>query len=337
MPEISVVMIFLNPGKFFREAIESVQAQTFTDWELLLVDDGSTDGSTALAQQFANAHPERIYYLSHPEHEHRGMSASRNLGLAHARGRFLALLDSDDVWHPDYLSAQFDVLAKWPTAAASFANTRIWFSWAGDLAESQPDRNRHSGPIKDELVEPGFLIPMWLREQESTPATCSILMRTDAARKHKFDESFESMFEDQVFVYKVALSESVFVASYTLSYYRQHSGSTCHIKQLNGAYHPCMPNRAELNFLNWLKNYLVQEHIQIGAIDDAVQFRLKQYNGRPSELFQHIWKLVKRCDWRRLRWHKVAKNGRRIASLLWTAQRGKAKGGKAEHVRAGTR
>ncbi len=330
-------MIFLNPGEFFREAIESVKAQTFTDWELLLVDDGSTDGSTALAQQLADEHPGQIYYLSHPDHKNRGMSASRNLGLAHARGRFLALLDSDDVWHPDYLSAQFDLLEKWPAAAASFANTRIWFSWAGDLAQSQPDRNRHSDLVKDELIAPGFLVPIWLRGQEPTPATCSIFMRTDVARKHKFDDSFESMFEDQVFAYKVALNENVFVASHTLSYYRQHGGSTCYLEQLNGAYDPCMPNKSELNFLHWLKNYLLREHIEIREIDDAVQLRLKQYNGRPSELFQHIWKLAKRCDWRKLRWHKVVKNARRIASLISTVQRGKAEAGKVEHVRAGTR
>ena len=84
-PEISCLTIFLNPGRFFETALESVLAQSFSDWELLLVDDGSTDGSTEIAKEYAARYPERIRYLEHPEHANRGMSASRNLGIRHTR------------------------------------------------------------------------------------------------------------------------------------------------------------------------------------------------------------------------------------------------------------
>ena len=65
-------------------------------WQLLLVDDGSTDDSTAIALRYADAHPERIRYLAHPDRENRGASASRNLGARHARGEYLAYLDAAD-------------------------------------------------------------------------------------------------------------------------------------------------------------------------------------------------------------------------------------------------
>src|SRR5579884_627502 len=94
-PRVSAVIIFWNAERFLAEAVESVFAQTFDDWELLLVDDGSTDGSTAMAQEYANRNPDRAHYLEHEHHANRGRSASRNLGIRHAAGDYVAFLDAD--------------------------------------------------------------------------------------------------------------------------------------------------------------------------------------------------------------------------------------------------
>ncbi len=99
-PSVSVIIIFLNAERFFEEAIASVFAQTYDRWELLLVDDGSTDASTAIARRYARRYPDRVRYLEHPDHSNRGASSSRNLGVQHARGAYIAFLDSDDVWLP---------------------------------------------------------------------------------------------------------------------------------------------------------------------------------------------------------------------------------------------
>src|SRR5713226_10047705 len=93
---VSVIMIFLDEEKFIREAIESVFPQTYDNWELLLVDDGSTAGSTDIARRYAEQHPGKVRYLDHEGHRNRGMSASRNLGIRHARGDYIAFLDADD-------------------------------------------------------------------------------------------------------------------------------------------------------------------------------------------------------------------------------------------------
>src|SRR5215208_465500 len=97
-PRVSAIVIFLNAGPFFEEAIESILVQDYDDWELLLVDDGSTDGSTEIARRYADGDPSRIRYLTHPGGENRGMSASRNLGVRQARGEYVAFLDADDTW-----------------------------------------------------------------------------------------------------------------------------------------------------------------------------------------------------------------------------------------------
>ena len=81
---VSVVVIFLNAEKFIREAIESVFAQTHYDWELMLVDDGSTDRSSIIAPEFARKYPDRVRYLEHDNHKNRGASASRNLRMSEA-------------------------------------------------------------------------------------------------------------------------------------------------------------------------------------------------------------------------------------------------------------
>ena len=81
-PLVSVVMPFLDGIRFLPEAIDSVVTQTYPEWELLLVDDGSTDGSSALARDYARGRPDRIRYLEHAGHANRGKSTSRNLGIA---------------------------------------------------------------------------------------------------------------------------------------------------------------------------------------------------------------------------------------------------------------
>ena len=76
-PLVSIIIIFLDMHLFIREAIESVLAQDFTKYELILVDDGSTDGSSELARGYSGSFPGKIFYLEHEAHANEGMSASR--------------------------------------------------------------------------------------------------------------------------------------------------------------------------------------------------------------------------------------------------------------------
>src|ERR1051325_5362212 len=99
-PLVSVIVPFLNGAKFIREAIESVFSQTYQNWELILVDDGSTDSSSGIARQYAELHPGRVRYLEHEGHQNRGQAPARNLGIRHAAGEFFAFLDCDDIWLP---------------------------------------------------------------------------------------------------------------------------------------------------------------------------------------------------------------------------------------------
>jgi glycosyltransferase involved in cell wall biosynthesis len=156
-PLVSCIIIFLNEAKYLGEAIESVLAQSYPHWELWLVDDGSTDGSTAIAQSYARNHPARVYYLAHENHANRGKNASRNFGVAHARGKYIALLDGDDVWLPQKLTEQVALLEAHPTAGLLYGRTLIWSDWTGRAEDAQRDRFVDLGVAPNTLIQPPAL------------------------------------------------------------------------------------------------------------------------------------------------------------------------------------
>lgn len=103
LPLVSVVMPAYNAEKYIEQAILSVVAQTVPDWELLVLDDGSGDATCAIVERLA-ARDERITLLKNEENL--GVAKTRNRGIALCRGRYIAFLDSDDVWHADKLEKQ---------------------------------------------------------------------------------------------------------------------------------------------------------------------------------------------------------------------------------------
>jgi glycosyltransferase involved in cell wall biosynthesis len=105
---ISVVIPLYNKERKIANTISTVFAQTYTDYEIVIVDDGSTDSS---AEIVAAMHDERIRLI---RQENAGVSAARNRGIAEARGEFIALLDADDEWKPDYLATQMQLVIDYP-------------------------------------------------------------------------------------------------------------------------------------------------------------------------------------------------------------------------------
>lgn len=101
MELVSIIMPTYNCARFIRESIDSVLAQTYTNWELIIVDDSSTDNT---AEMVANFNDPRIHYLRNEQNE--GAALTRNKALRAAKGRYIAFLDSDDLWHPDKLERQ---------------------------------------------------------------------------------------------------------------------------------------------------------------------------------------------------------------------------------------
>lgn len=99
---ISIIIPTYNRAERLKDAIESVRTQTYVNWELIIVDDGSTDNTEGVVRSFDDR---RIYYI---KQDNRGVSAARNTGISKARGKLIAFLDSDDRWSPSKLEVQKD-------------------------------------------------------------------------------------------------------------------------------------------------------------------------------------------------------------------------------------
>ena len=121
VPAVSIITPAFNVGRFIDHTIASVQAQTRTDWELVVVDDGSTDDTSARVAAAACEDP-RIRLIRHPKNQ--GIARTRNAALDAARGRFLAFLDGDDLWDPDKIERQIRFMAE-RRAAFSFSGYRL--------------------------------------------------------------------------------------------------------------------------------------------------------------------------------------------------------------------
>lgn len=108
-PKVSVIMPVYNRERYLSQAIESVLNQTYGDFELIIVDDGSTDNSQAIIKEYAGK-DKRIRYAFHEKN--RGVSAARNTALAMAQGEWIALIDSDDAWHPERLEKLLKIVQE---------------------------------------------------------------------------------------------------------------------------------------------------------------------------------------------------------------------------------
>lgn len=265
-PLVSVVVIFLNEEAFLLEAIESVKAQYYTNWELILVDDGSTDASSAIAKRQATAHPGRIRYLTHPGRENRGKSRSRNLGVDAAAGHFISYLDADDLWLPEKLERQVALAAEHPEARIVYGPLRLWSSWTGDPGDQDRDGlyGIHGDGLTLEvnrLYRPPELLALFLEHKDLVPS--GALFEKDLFHEvGGAEESFRDHYEDAVAMAKMCLRANVYCADDSWYLYRQHPERTW-----SSAGHAPL----RLRYLDWANDYLTYQQITNPILQRAVR------------------------------------------------------------------
>jgi len=108
-PLISIVVPIYNTEKYLIETVDSVLNQTYGNWELLLIDDGSSDGSREICEMYTNSNERIFYYYK----ENGGQASARNFGIKQSKGKYISFLDSDDIWLPNKLSDQIEDLKKY--------------------------------------------------------------------------------------------------------------------------------------------------------------------------------------------------------------------------------
>lgn len=270
-PLVSVVMPFLNSESFLEDAIQSVLNQTYGSWELVLVDDGSHDRSTEIARRHAQHRQERIRYLEHPGHANRGTSASRNLGMRHARGKLIAFLDADDVWLPRKLEEQVELIDRYPEAGMLYGRTEKWYSWTGDPLDAERDTVPPLGVEPNSLLGPSVLLEGMLTRAARAPDPSSMLVRREIADAiGGWEESFPGMYDDQVFVAKVNLKVSVLASQQCWSRYRQHAESCVSTARANGTH-----RQERIRYLEWIKSHLIGRRMRGSKVWQVAQGELQ--------------------------------------------------------------
>ncbi|HTW92747.1 MAG TPA: glycosyltransferase family 2 protein [bacterium] len=220
MPLVSVICPVYNCEMYVEQAVRSVVDQTYQNWELLLIDDGSSDSSWNTIERLANS-DKRICALHHERHANLGVSATRNLGIARASGDYLAFLDADDVWLPGKLERQIDVVTRYPQVGFVYGQA-LCIDEAG-----RPLSEPRSAWSLEGVIGGGFEErPVWayrhiVAGRGFFPPCSTILARTDLVRRcGGFILALRHQVEDYVLWTELLKLAPAFYVPLTLAMYR---------------------------------------------------------------------------------------------------------------------
>jgi hypothetical protein len=228
---VSVIVPAYNVEQYLAEALDSIVAQTWRDFEVVIVNDGSTDGTQAIAERYRALHGDRIVLVSQPN---RGLAAARNTAMAAARGSVFALLDSDDAWAPGFLEAQMRILQAHPEIAIVTGNG-INRGGGEDGLPVRPADDRRPAPTLLDILR-----------DETAVFIMAVFRREVVEAIGGFDERFRTN-EDYDFWIRAAQAGFRFARNSTpLGYYRRHANSlsASDVRMLTGilrVYHKALP------------------------------------------------------------------------------------------------
>lgn len=203
MPEISIIVPTYNYAHFIVDCLESIFSQTYKDFEVIVVDDGSTDDTAQVLEKYKG----RIRYI---HQENRGLPAARNTGIRAAQGEYLAFLDSDDLWLPNKLDEQIRVLRNDADMGIIFSDASA-FNERGVMRESI---------LKEENICTGFCFQRLFMGNYLVMPTVMIRKRC-LEKSGLFDESLTAV-EDYDLWLRISLYYKIGFVSKILAQYRVH-------------------------------------------------------------------------------------------------------------------
>ena len=285
---VSIIMPSYNTGKFIAESIASVAAQTYTDWELIIVDDASTDSTDEVVQrviqgeQKSVCHPERtlepqaigevegsnseerIRYLKNDRN--RGAAYSRNRALREAKGKWIAFLDSDDIWAPDKLEKQIAFMTK---NGYAFSYTRY---------EEIDENGKPTGTIvggPKHITKTGMFNYCW-------PGCLTVMYDREVVGDIQIAEIQKN--NDYAMWLKICRKVDCYLLDENLARYRKRGGSITHA---------CHPERSEAKSKDLSRHLsLIKWHYKLYRDAEGMNPVVSLFNtGR--NLFFGVWKKIK--------------------------------------------
>jgi glycosyltransferase involved in cell wall biosynthesis len=272
-PRVSVIMNCLNGEKYLREAIESVYAQSYKNWEIIFWDNASTDKSAEIAKSF----DEKIRYFRSDETYCVGKV--RNLALAQATGEFIAFLDCDDIWHPEKLEKQIPCFENNPEVALVFCDA-IYFNDRGVICQIYKKFKPPRGIIFRELFRKYFL------------CIVSVMIRRSAIQNMKWFDERVDFFEDAGLFLRIAYSNPLDYVDEPLVRYRvRRDSGTFKDYNLLASEKELFLNDCSQEFPDFEKNYA--EEIRIFKDQVALQKGLGAWLTAQPEEARKIFRQIR--------------------------------------------
>lgn len=172
MPKVSILMPVYNAEQYLPQALDSIVSQSFEDWELILINDGSTDGSESIIMDYDD---ERIFYIKNPVNLK--LIKTLNKGIDYCGGQYIARMDADDICHPDRLKRQVEFLDSHPQVLM-----------CGTAAEVIDNRGKQTGNIHNLTSDDYLQINLMFSPSFIHP---SMMIRTEVLKENKYDEAYK--------------------------------------------------------------------------------------------------------------------------------------------------
>lgn len=261
-PLISINLCCYNSENYVRQTIDSILAQTYPHWELVVINDGSKDSTEEILNTYA-ASDERIHIHSQ---ENQGLARSRNNGISYSHGEFIAFIDHDDWWDATMLEKQVKASCKNPAAALVYTDCMYVDTDGTPQRKGSNVEQPHSGRVFRQLVLVDFI-----------PLSAALVRREVLEEVGRFNESF-GIIEDYDIFLKVAEKYPVEYVDEVLMYYRVHLSNNS--KNFNKLF-----TELQMMYQTWLDR-LDPDDPDRRAIDDAVAISRVNF-GRSLILREH--------------------------------------------------
>ena len=211
MPKVSVIIPAYNAEKYIAETLDSVLNQTYSDYEVIIVDDGSKDKTVSIIKQYQAKYPEKVGLI---QKENGGPASARNMGIRTAIGEYIAFIDADDLWLPEKLEKQIKCFEAQPSEVGMVYTDAKKFD--GDGIWTLPEKYRHNyieGWIYKDLLKANFI-----------PNQSVIVRKRCFEKTGLFDESIELIsMEDYEMWLRIAKDWKISFFNETLSLYREQA------------------------------------------------------------------------------------------------------------------
>lgn len=208
-PKVSAIIPAYNRRQFIEETIESVINQTYDNIEIIIIDDGSTDGSREILEGYKN----KIVLLEHENRINKGQSASINLGIKYASGQYIAILDSDDLWEPDKIRLQVEYLEMHEDTGLVYGNGVAVNEDGNYLYDIYGKNHTERNLPEDILLDCYFLVP-----------NNSLLRSEIFSKSGMFDESLRAA-QDHDMAIRIGEITKLAYIDKKIFKYRRHSQS----------------------------------------------------------------------------------------------------------------